>query len=670
MFDSNLVKKALREKILTSASSYALLANKAAIERQPLLALQVLRAGHTVYPNNGGLKKRLETAGDLNPALVNQLNLPPARKIFGIGLSRTATSSLNESLEMLGYNTAHWMNSAAENKIIDWTELLSHDALSDTPVSFMFELLHYAFPNSHFIYTYRDIEKWDHSITSHFHWLKGFESFKQLCLNGNGKGGVVDSPLWRMIHLTLYANCSSWSEAYKQHERRVERFFSSHPEARLLKIDITDPTLGSNDKWHTIANYLDLPDDHIPLLPFPKKNNKSGLNQRQDPNFRMELPESWQAELKIGQFGKLISAQPEPAMQRPLAHKTKKKMLLLHIGTEKTGTTSIQEFLALNRGQLKSSNVFYPASLGAKNHIKIAAYADTPPWRLARNLFGIDSEEKHHLFRNGLEQQFQEELDANDCQHTIISNEHLHSQTTKPEQIQFLKSQMEKHFSAINVLVYFRRQDLMAVSFHSTMLEAGFIPSGHFNFEPTNYYFNFFSIYQNWLNCFGKDNVKVRIFAKEHFINGSLLNDFCASAGISETNGLLIPERKNEAFSLTAECLAFELNQQIKNGHLVMANPERKRLIAQFRKNFTGPAHYPDRQAALRFYQSFAASNKALQEQLPDAFSPLFNDDFSMYPEQEDTTLLTEKRQWAKEELANLIQLYAKPLPAKRRPRK
>lgn len=309
MFDSTLVKKALREKTLCSAPDYILLANKALIEGQRLLALQVLRAGGAAYPNNAGLKKRLDTACDLNFALFSQLNSPPPpRKIFGIGLSRTATSSLNQSLNMIGYNTAHWMNPAAENKIIDWTELLSHDALSDTPVSFMFELLHYAFPNSHFIYTYRDIDKWAHSIATHFHWLKDFESLKPLCLNGNSNGGVVDSPLWRMIHLTLYANCPSWSDAYKQHERRVELFFAAHPEARLLKIDITDPALNSNDKWHIIADYLALSDDHIPLLPFPKRNNKSGPKQKQDPNFRMELPESWKAELTFKEFGKLISA--------------------------------------------------------------------------------------------------------------------------------------------------------------------------------------------------------------------------------------------------------------------------------------------------------------------------------------------------------------------------
>ncbi|MDD5274979.1 MAG: hypothetical protein PHR16_02730 [Methylovulum sp.] len=307
MFDSTLVKRALREKILTSAPGYIQLANKAMIEGQQLLALQVLRAGCTVFPNNPGLKKRLDTVCNLNIALFNQLDPPPIRKIFGIGLSRTATSSLNQSLAMMGYNTVHWMNPIAENKIIDWTEFFSHDALSDTPVSFMFELLYYAFPDSHFIYTYRDIEKWNHSIATHFHWIKDFDAFKRLCLNGNGNGGVVDSPLWRIIHLALYANCSSWSEAYKQHETRVDCFFTAHPNARLLKIDITNPALSSNDKWHILADYLALPDDYIPLLPFPKKNNKAGLNQKQDPNFRMELPESWQAEIKLGQFGKLIS---------------------------------------------------------------------------------------------------------------------------------------------------------------------------------------------------------------------------------------------------------------------------------------------------------------------------------------------------------------------------
>lgn len=50
----------------------------------------------------------------------------------------------------------------------------------------------------------------------------------------------------------------------------------------------------------------------------------------------------------------------------------------VHIGTEKTGTSTIQEFLNLNRRSLAGLNVLYPKSAGIRNHVKLAlaAYND------------------------------------------------------------------------------------------------------------------------------------------------------------------------------------------------------------------------------------------------------------------------------------------------------
>ena len=47
--------------------------------------------------------------------------------------------------------------------------------------------------------------------------------------------------------------------------------------------------------------------------------------------------------------------------------------LILHIGTEKTGTTSIQEFLAINRAALAEQGLHVPEFLGARSH-RWAAY--------------------------------------------------------------------------------------------------------------------------------------------------------------------------------------------------------------------------------------------------------------------------------------------------------
>ena len=48
---------------------------------------------------------------------------------------------------------------------------------------------------------------------------------------------------------------------------------------------------------------------------------------------------------------------------------------ILLIGTEKTGTTTLQHFLAANREALTRRRFVYPAFCGAINHTGLAAYA-------------------------------------------------------------------------------------------------------------------------------------------------------------------------------------------------------------------------------------------------------------------------------------------------------
>lgn len=49
--------------------------------------------------------------------------------------------------------------------------------------------------------------------------------------------------------------------------------------------------------------------------------------------------------------------------------------IFLHIGAEKTGTSSVQRFFSRNREALKAAGYLYPASAGNENHMALAAAA-------------------------------------------------------------------------------------------------------------------------------------------------------------------------------------------------------------------------------------------------------------------------------------------------------
>ena len=83
-------------------------------------------------------------------------------KVFGIGLSRTGTTTLYKLLVELGYDCRHSSGSMIANDDSDLME--SCDALVDSPVPLLYRELDRRYPNSKFILTTRDKEPWLQSM--------------------------------------------------------------------------------------------------------------------------------------------------------------------------------------------------------------------------------------------------------------------------------------------------------------------------------------------------------------------------------------------------------------------------------------------------------------------------------------------------------------------------
>lgn len=197
----------------------------------------------------------------------------PDPKVFGIGLSRTGTSSLRRALEILGYKKSlHWKRNG---KVISWPEFFYADAATDISCSVQFETLYYAFEKSKFIYTVRDFDSWEQSIRSHLEskYMREFEhpgelrkvrthdSFWERQRNGwqfhNAVQGI-------MAHEALYAQYDSWEEAYHAFDSRVRRFFRDKPNDKFLEMNIT-----GGDGWGVLCSFLD---HDVPNHTFPHIN--------------------------------------------------------------------------------------------------------------------------------------------------------------------------------------------------------------------------------------------------------------------------------------------------------------------------------------------------------------------------------------------------------------
>ncbi len=75
--------------------------------------------------------------------------------------------------------------------------------------------------------------------------------------------------------------------------------------------------------------------------------------------------------------------------------------LYLHIGTEKTGTTSVQKFFRANREVLAQNGIIYPLAPGKQNHMGLAASAQDIGQARGplRKSLGIKTEAEARTFR-------------------------------------------------------------------------------------------------------------------------------------------------------------------------------------------------------------------------------------------------------------------------------
>lgn len=190
----------------------------------------------------------------------------PRPKVFGIGLSKTGTVSLSHALRALGYRRSlHW---ARNGKILGWPEFFYADAATDICCSSQFESLYYAFEDSKFIYTTRDIDSWVKSIKKHYGVEKPNE-LRRLHKSGDfweRKSGWKWYSSIRMIQVreSLYAQHDSWREAYETFDDRVNRFFRDKSSDRFLEMSVTN-----GDGWGRLCDFLG---EDTPNRDFPHKN--------------------------------------------------------------------------------------------------------------------------------------------------------------------------------------------------------------------------------------------------------------------------------------------------------------------------------------------------------------------------------------------------------------
>ena len=189
---------------------------------------------------------------------------PLPTRMFGVGLHKTATTSLHAALGILGYDSAHWPSAHWARAV--WAEMTTAGrsrtlersyAACDLPISILYRQLDAAYPGSRFILTVRDEASWIDSVRRH--WDANANPFRK---------GWDRDPFSHAIHKELYGRRDFDAETmlarFRRHNAEVKEYFASRLDDFLV--------LDGGNRWGDLCGFLGRP---IPGVPYPKANGRS-----------------------------------------------------------------------------------------------------------------------------------------------------------------------------------------------------------------------------------------------------------------------------------------------------------------------------------------------------------------------------------------------------------
>ncbi len=203
---------------------------------------------------------------------------------------------------------------------------------------------------------------------------------------------------------------------------------------------------------------------------------------------------------------------------------------ILHIGTEKTATTLLQEWLYANKVELSSRGVFLSTVAKEGNNRRLVSWlqSNVDDW-LRRQ--GVATLEQKAELLQGFEAQFRAEMAAASQHHhtVVLTSEHFHSRLHTDEEIARVKALTDDLFDSTTVVCYFRDQADMAVSLHSTLLRIASVkPLEDYlsGVEPERRNYNHAKTSAQWASIFGEGSCRFRVFDRAAFPEGDIRRDF------------------------------------------------------------------------------------------------------------------------------------------------
>ena len=265
--------------------------------------------------------------------------------------------------------------------------------------------------------------------------------------------------------------------------------------------------------------------------------------------------------------------------------------LVIHAGVHRTGTTSLQRFLAKNREGLAARGVAYPGTEG--NHQSLA-------WALHRGQAG-----PHGVLA------LVEEAEVTGAEHVVLSGEDfaIHRELAWAERV-------AKEIDT-RAVFYLRRQDHWVMSWYNQQVKwpfnaakARMDPAAFLATIDDFYWLDYARMLDRWVSVLGEDRVEVGVLERGQVAN--TVSDFLERVGIGREGLADDEERVNDSLPVHMLEVARHLGlYELKGGRrMKLLNALRAGLADRAPSPLPSTVYSPEERN--RVLERFADSNRAV----------------------------------------------------------